>query len=1024
MEGSIRLDRAALAEPKFRDEQAERKEGEYLFLFSFATLQHHIPRMPPRIARSTAPASAPKANKVNKSKKRQLDAFAIASHEAPEKLQIRQHRLGESFGEHPRAKRRRLQDDEEDSEGEEKIDSARQKQSRNVEKRTGTGRKGGLDDENVEFGSDSEGNEWTMGGMGSEESDEEIDSDEAFGESDEERFDGWTFRGSKSEKGKPKNKKVVKPKKNLDDDGDLDLNEDDEEEEDEDEDSDFGGEGVDLATMLDDHDDDVLGGKDKTRRDFGEESASDEESSSEGDDEQSDSSSDEEDEEPEDDERHARLQDFVDALDSKPTDERERIVSGEDGGLTVDDLLADTELDKATMATFKPKRKSKAPQTLAAPLPKRQQDKIDREIATQKANEQLDRWRDTVMHNRRAEFLSFPLKRSDENEPIGKDKFVPAQEEKPRTELEESIQKIMEESGMATKKDGPGKAEDPESDLLKAEELALNKMPVEEMLRRRAELRQNRELLFREEAKAKRISKIKSKSYRRVHRKQRERDAEKERALLDPEGLGIPMDEDEKDLADRRRAEARMGAKHKDSKWAKSLKATNRDVWDEGAREGALEQARRQEELKKRVAGRDVSDGSSDGMSDDDDSDDGDNSGTLKKLEKLRGGEAPEKGIGAMKFMRDADARKKAKNDEALDALRKELAGMQSGDEEEEEENLGRAIFGPSKQNDKPAPKPKRPEMEEGDVSEDENEKPANAEKPAPVAKNEDRRQPNKKGNKASGPLAKPQVPDRRAQQDNEQDQADQSNPWLAGPTKSKKSKADKQAQRDDDTTLVSLNEPIAKSKPAPKQKQKTEPAASTEASATSTNGWQTVPYNNNNDDDSASEPETENPMLSAAAQKAALYARAFAGDDVKSAFDAEKADQAADEDTKEVSTAMPGWGAWAGAGLSKSAKKSAARQRHNPLHKTKLPGGVSQDKRKDKRLDNVIVSEKSDRKGKKYLAPVLPHGFERGEEYERSLRQPIGKEWGTKEVVQRNTRPRVVVKPGKIIEAMERPLL
>jgi U3 small nucleolar RNA-associated protein 14 len=976
--------------------------------------------MPPRIARSHPAASAPKASKaskINKGKKRQLDAFAIASHEAPEKLQIRQHRLGESFGEHPRAKRRRLGDDDEESEGDETIDSARMKQSRNVEKRT-HGRKGGLDDEDVEFGSDSEGNEWTMGGMGSEESDEEIDSDEAFGESDEERFDGWTFRGSKSEKGKPK-KKIVKPKKHTDDDGDLDLNEDDEEEEDEDEDSDFGGEGVDLATMLDDHDDDVLGGKDRTRKDFGEESASDEESS-EGDDEQSDSSSDEdEDEEPEDDERHARLQDFVDALDSKPADERERIVSGEDGGLTVDDLLADTDLDKATMATFKPKRKSKAPQTLAAPLPKRQQDKIDREIATQKANEQLDRWRDTVMQNRRAEFLSFPLKRSDENEPIGKDKFIPAQEEKPRTELEASIQKIMEESGMATKKDGPGKAEDPESDLLKAEELALNKMPVEEMLRRRAELRQNRELLFREEAKAKRISKIKSKSYRRVHRKQRERDAEKERALLDPEGLGIPMDEDEKELADRRRAEARMGAKHKESKWAKSLKATNRDVWDEGAREGALEQARRQEELKKRVAGRDVSDGSSDES--DDDSDDGDNSGTLKKLEQLRGGEAPEKGIGAMKFMRDADARKKAKNDEALDALRKELAGMQSDDEDKEEENLGRAIFGPSKQNDKPAPKPKRPEMEEGDVSEDENEKPAEAEKPA-AAETKDRRQPNKKGSKASGPLAKSQVPDRRAQEDNEEDSADQPNPWLAGPTKSKKSKADKQAQRDDDTTLVSLNEPIVKSKPAPKQK--TEPAAAaTSASAPSSNGWQTVPYNNN-DSASSPEPETSNPMLSAADQKAALYARAFAGDDVKSAFDAEKADQADYEDEKSVSTAMPGWGAWGGAGLSKSAKKTANRVRHNPLHKTKLPGGVSQDKRKDKRLDNVIVSEKSDRKGKKYLAPVLPHGFERGDEYERSLRQPIGKEWGTKEVVQRNTRPRVVVKPGAIIEAMERPLL
>lgn len=971
--------------------------------------------MPPRIARSSAPSAAPKSSKANKSKKRQLDAFAIASHEAPQKPQLRQHRLGESFGEHPRAKRRRLQDDEEDSEGEEQNDKSR----RNVEKRTG-GKKGGVD-EDVEFGSDSDGNEWTMGGVGSDESDEEIDSDEAFGESDEERFDGWTFRGSKSVQGKQK-KKPVKQKQDSDDDAEMDLNEDDEEEDDED-DSEFGDEGVDLATMLDNYDEENLGGKDKTKRDMGEESASDEESS-EGDDEQSESSSDEEDEEPEDDERHARLQDFVDALDSKPDDERERIVSGEDGGLTIDDLLADADLDKATMATFKPKRKSKAPQTLAAPLPKRQQDKIDREIATQKANEQLDRWRDTVMQNRRAEFLSFPLKRSDANEPVGKDKFLPAQEEKPRTALEESIQKIMEESGMASKKDGSGKADDAEADLLKAEELATNKMPVEEMLRRRAELRQNRELLFREEAKAKRISKIKSKSYRRVHRKQRERDAEKERALLDPEGLGIPMDEDEKELADRRRAEARMGAKHKDSKWAKSLKATNRDVWDEGAREGAIEQARRMEELKKRVAGQDINDNSSDGMSDDDDdSDDDENAGDLKKLEKLRGGDAPEKGIGAMKFMRDADARKRAKNEEALDALRKELGGMQSGDEDEEEENLGRAIFGPSKQNDKPAPKPKRPEMEEGDLSEDDDaEKAEESEKPAAAQQQQDRRQSNKKGDKASGPLAKSQVKDRRAQED-EQDTADQTSSWLAGPTKSKKSKADKQAKRNEAPTLLSLNEPI---KPANKKKSKAEPAAAAapDSTAPSTNGWQTVTYNNN-DSDSDPEPEADgDPMLSAADQKAALYARAFAGDDVKAAFETEKADLAASEDEKETSNAMPGWGAWAGAGLSKSAKKTAARQRHNPLYKTKLPGGVKADKRQDKKLENVIVSEKSDRKGKKYLAPVLPHGFERGEEYERSLRQPIGKEWGTKEVVQRNTRPRVVVKPGKIIEAMERPMV
>lgn len=971
--------------------------------------------MPPRIARSSVATANPK-NVKNKSKKRQLDAYAIASHSAPDKLRIRQHRLGETIDDEPRQKRRRLEDDDEDSEGEERIDSARRTQSRNVTKRTGTGAHGGLDEEDVEYGSDSSGHEWTAGGLASGESDEEIDSDEAFGESDEERFEGWTFRGSKGGK---KSKSVAKKRRQQDEDEEMDLNESGEEDEEGSEDS-FGEEGVDLATMLDDEDEDALGGNDKTKDGLGEESASDDEES-----EDADSESSEDDDQPEEDdeERHARLQDFVEALDAKPSEEKDRIVSGEDGGLTVEDLLADTDLDKATLATFRPKKKSKAPQTLKAPLPKRQQDRIDREIATQKAKEQLDRWRDTVIQNRRAEFLQFPLKNPDEAEPIGKDKFVATQDSAPRTDLEQSIAKIMEESGMTSKKEGkPASTDDAEADLLKAEELATNKLPVEEVLRRRAELRRARELLFREEVKSKRIAKIKSKSYRRVHRKEKERQAEKERALLDPEGLGIEMDEDEKEIADRRRAEARMGAKHKDSKWAKSLKATNRDVWDQGARESAIDQARRQEELRKRVAGRDVDSGAEESEDEDEEVSDED-ADTLKQLDRLRSSQnvAPEKGIGAMKFMKDADERRRKENDEALGQIRREMGGEES-EEEDDDQDLGRAIFGPaSKEDKKPEPRPKRPELEEGDLSdEDGTSEPG---KDAQPEIKESQPQPKgilKKSGKASGPLAQNGVKDRRARApQTEAPAVEESNPWLAGPTKGK-SKTNK-TRGGDDATLVSLAQPNKSSQKS--EKQTTNKSAATNingTSAPSTDGWKTVTYNHNEPSDQESDTD---PLVQAKDQKAALYARAFAGDDVQAQFDADKASLAAAEDEQEISTALPGWGSWTGANLSKSAKKAAARQRHNPLHKQKL-AGIKADDRKDKRLENVIVSERQERKGKKYLAPVLPHGFERKEEYERSLRLPLGGEWGTKETVQRNTRPRVVVGPGKVVEAMERPMV
>jgi len=55
----------------------------------------------------------------------------------------------------------------------------------------------------------------------------------------------------------------------------------------------------------------------------------------------------------------------------------------------------------------------------------------------------------------------------------------------------------------------------------------MNHLSVEEVAARRAELRKTRELMFRAEVKAKRVSKIKSKMYRRIKKKEREKLAKK-----------------------------------------------------------------------------------------------------------------------------------------------------------------------------------------------------------------------------------------------------------------------------------------------------------------------------------------------------------------------------------------------------------------------------------------------------------------------------------------------------------------
>ena len=66
--------------------------------------------------------------------------------------------------------------------------------------------KGRFDGLDIDVGSDSEGNEWRIGHVDSED-DSDLDSDEAFGESDEERFDGFAFSGSSTQGKVKKNEK-------------------------------------------------------------------------------------------------------------------------------------------------------------------------------------------------------------------------------------------------------------------------------------------------------------------------------------------------------------------------------------------------------------------------------------------------------------------------------------------------------------------------------------------------------------------------------------------------------------------------------------------------------------------------------------------------------------------------------------------------------------------------------------------------------------------------------------------------
>ncbi|KAF9885783.1 hypothetical protein FE257_012365 [Aspergillus nanangensis] len=937
------------------------------------------------------------------------NAFAIAESELPYKAKMRHGRLGDNDDLSKRKRHSgRDMDDSDDPDS-------------NKRRRTGDE----SDDFSENGGSDGEGHRWRLGEVASDD-DSELDSDEAMGSSDEEKFDGFSFRGSSTTKSKPKAKKPVSKKGNRQ----ISLSEDVEESEnddlDEEDDDDLGEDAIDLTAAWDMNvAEEEEQGQKKTPKNKTQarDSDSDEyDSESEGDSDSNDESEfsmtdDDLDDANED--GLSKLQSFVNSMETgsakksrKKSEGHERNNPTEFGlastrKLTAADLLPSimdsrlkNSLKNVDSVAPSNKQPSGVPGKLDAPLAKRQQDRLDREAAYEKSKETLDRWIDTVKSNRRAEHLVFPLPDPDAQQ---SHRLSAAQ---PRTDLESTIQNILVESGLAEEN---GKSA--EDQVQEFEELQARKLPLEEIRARRAELRKRRDLLFREEVRSKRIKKIKSKSYRRVHRREREKLEQKERqALLD---AGIDLDEQEREMNERRRAEARMGSKHKDSKWAKSLKETGRTAWDEDARLGAADLALKEEEFRKRIEGKRVTRGDDDYLGssssesedenpwDEENASDAENRKLRQKLSKLEGGEeaAGPGSTGAydkllsMKFMQNAEAAHKAQNDAEIRQLNRELHGEESQSEAESE--VGRRKFGHSEKHKKSnkAKAVPRNEFEEAPGSDDEERHARDADEDVdivvdrPEKKQSGRPEHKSRGRQPNGAT--------EAEQDVDDEDEDE-NPWLVQTNRNNRRTAANDSQQ---TVDIMVNETKTESA-APKKLSKGKPVKPSPAVKS-----QPVDQANDSDD------EESVPVL---LKNHDLVKRAFAGDEVVQDFEQEKRDTIREEDDQVIDNTLPGWGSWTGDGVSKKEQKRQKR------FLTKVEG-VNPEKRKDAKLSRVIINEKRVKKNNKYLASVLPHQFETKQQYERSLRMPLGPEWSTKETMQSAHKPRVMIKQG-IIKPMEKP--
>jgi U3 small nucleolar RNA-associated protein 14 len=721
-------------------------------------------------------------------------------------------------------------------------------------------------------------------GVGAEDDDSELDSDEAFGESDEEKFDGYAFGGSASKgKNEKKNKKGG----------------DDEEEEDEDDLESLGSDAIDLATALDQFSEDE------------EEEEGEEESGSEEDEESTDG----DDESEEDDEADPSKLDALESMiarfagedeeDEEPGPNNKAKLSLKDLGLAG---VKDPHMKRSLRLMNKEEKAVKpgSSKKLEVPLAQRQQDRILRSAAYEKTNETLDKWIDTVKHNRRADHLVFPLAQNAHDRGLDSGELMPITQKTSGTELEQTILAIMEESGL-------GPSAKPEKKEGEEGQAGLSQAEQQEIARQR---RREREIHSREMARAKRIKKIKSKAYRRIHRKElrHEEEAEREEALAAGE---LDSDDEREDL-DRRRAMERMGARHRESKWAKLGKKAGRAVWDDNFRAGLTDIARRKEDLRRRIEGQaGGSDDEDEGSDVSDASEGGDPRrrllADLERAAAYEDDDEPKSKLMQMKFMQRGEEMRRKENDEAVAALRREL-DSDDGPSDEEEMDIGRRQYGMGNATDAT----KTSQVKKAKPADArESTKPTSAAQPTPQFETEQR---------SSAPagddgwaVAEP---------------ASTAGGWSQVGSSGRKSKKGSKTKATDVDIFTAAAE-VTKPKPKPKPQGATNGAA---------DGAQ-----DSDDDDALHMP--------LAIRDQQLLEKAFAGEDVHGQFEEEKAEIEHEDDEKEIDNTLPGWGNWVGDGVSNRDKK-----RHQGRFITKVEGVKKKD-RKDFKMKDVIISEKRIRK-------------------------------------------------------------
>ncbi|NWI34710.1 UT14A protein, partial [Sula dactylatra] len=644
--------------------------------------------------------------------------------------------------------------------------------------------------------------------------------------------------------------------------------------------------------------------------------------------------------------------------------------------LVLSELLQPIRPKSALSSVKKELTRVKQKKAVELPLSKEEAKRVVREAAYVRTSKDVGKWQQVVLQNRRAEQLVFPLKQEIAT-------VVPLEQVasgwKARTPLEQEIFGLLH------------KTQQPITDpLLTPEETAsLQAMSLEEAQQRRAELQKARAVQSYYEAKARREKKIKSKKYHRVLKKSKRRKALKEFELLhksDPEAALAKLEE-----LEQLRMQERMSLKHQNKgKWARSRAIMAK--YDLEARKAMQEQLAKNKELMQKVR-VELPEEEPDDVPEED-------------LVSVTVPPVPVGASGANPWM----------------------LGKPSGPAEEPEvqEGLGDVVV--------PGAAESKEEMEEEEEAEEMSEEEALLQDFA--QKRHMRQQqtgsPERQGEGVAAPGSAGLVCHRGADETEAVSELPGDGPIQSVCAEEQASagiEQPPQAQEEillleqlgrvrtmEDVEALASEEPVeAQEKPAAvraeKHVQQQEEGRAGDKRAKKPPAKKIISLQAML---AGKSQEVQCPSLPVVMEEEeggidqrGVITEAFAGDDVVADFRREKrkAEQAAKP--QPVNLVLPGWGEWAGTGLKPSAKKI----------KRFLLKPPPAPPRKDQHLPHVIMSERRNIHAAAHQVSELPFPFERHQQFEQSIRTPVGATWNTQRAFQKLTAPRVVTRAGHIIQ-------